>query len=328
MSHEHTVVDADAHFIINPDSRKITTSSDKLELIQGDHQSERITFEITRLVEGHDMSLCDRIEIHYINIGKKTKEISKDIYIADDVVVDGNDVTFSWLISGNATKYYGRLNFIVLFKCLDADDNYTYKWNTEICKLLTVGEGISNTAAIVEDYSDILEKFKEEVLSEVFDDIMPSVTASDNGKILRVVSGRWAPTEFPNIPAQAIQRIESTDRTNALSIRSIDSGTYVLYGYFKPYDDATSTMAFSSNVLVNILKGATESHVQVFYPYNNAVQYLKITDGAYERKDTYLNNLMAKTDDTIISSSTAGSTKKFKIIVDDTGTISATEVTT
>lgn len=166
MAHTHPVVDSDSRFVINSTTRVISTASDKLELIQGDHQSERITFEIPKIVEGHDMSLCDRIEIHYVNIDRKTRETSKDIYVADDVTVDGEKVTFTWLISGNATKYYGRLNFIILFECLDPDGNYTYKWNTEICKLLTIGEGISNTAAVAEDYSDILEKFKKEVLGE------------------------------------------------------------------------------------------------------------------------------------------------------------------
>lgn len=112
------------------------------------------------------MSLSDRIEVHYINIDRRTNATSRDVYIIDDATVDGDKLTFSWLISGNATKYYGRLNFIILFECLDPDGNYTYKWNTEICKLLTIGEGISNTSAVIEDHSDILEKFKKEILEE------------------------------------------------------------------------------------------------------------------------------------------------------------------
>lgn len=167
MAHTHPVVDSDSRFVINSTTREISTTSDKLELIQGDHQSERITFEIPKIVEGHDMSLSDRIEVHYINIDRRTNATSRDVYIIDDAAVDGDNLTFSWLISGNATKYYGRLNFIILFECLDPDGNYTYKWNTEICKLLTIGEGISNTSAVIEDHSDILEKFKKEILEEV-----------------------------------------------------------------------------------------------------------------------------------------------------------------
>lgn len=166
MAHTHPVVDSDSRFVINSTTREISTTSDKLELIQGDHQSERITFEIPKIVEGHDMSSSDRIEVHYINIDRRTNATSRDVYIIDDAAVDGDKLIFSWLISGNATKYYGRLNFIILFECLDPDGNYTYKWNTEICKLLTIGEGISNTSAVIEDHSDILEKFKKEILEE------------------------------------------------------------------------------------------------------------------------------------------------------------------
>ena len=49
------------------------------------------------------MSLSDRIEVHYINIDRRTNAISRDVYIIDDAAVDGDKLTFSWLISGNAT---------------------------------------------------------------------------------------------------------------------------------------------------------------------------------------------------------------------------------
>lgn len=47
-------------------------------------------------------------------------------------------------------------------------------------------------------------------------------------------------------------------------------------------------------MLVNVIKRTTDSHVQIFYPYNNCVQYLKITDTAYERQNIYLNDLATK----------------------------------
>lgn len=206
MAHTHPVVDSDSRFVINSTTREISTTSDKLELIQGDHQSERITFEIPKIVEGHDMSLSDRIEVHYINIDRRTKATSKDVYIIDDAAVDGDKLTFSWLVSGNATKYYGRLNFIILFECLDPDGNYTYKWNTEICKLLTIGEGISNTSAVIEDHSDILEKFKKEILEYVDSKqdmlIQSGASVGQIAKITAVDSGgkptAWEAVDMPS----------------------------------------------------------------------------------------------------------------------------------
>lgn len=191
MSHVHPVVDSDSRFVIDSTTRKITTSSSKLELIQGDHQSERITFEIPKIVEGHDMGLCDRIEIHYINTDKKTKATSKDVYIADDVTddvtVDGDKLTFTWLISSNATKYQGTLNFTIIFMCLDDEGNYTYKWSTEICKLLTVGVSIYNSGHVVNNYSDVLETFRREVIDEAkkyVDNKTVSATSDDSLELL------------------------------------------------------------------------------------------------------------------------------------------------
>ena len=152
MAHTHPVVDSDARFVIDPNTRMISTTSDKLELVQGDHQSERITFEIPRIVEGHDMSLCDRIEIHYIDSGRGAQGTSRDIYLVDDFISGDRTCTFTWLVSGNATRFNGKLSFSIIFKCHDSDGACVYRWNTEICKLLSVKEGLDNTDSISADF--------------------------------------------------------------------------------------------------------------------------------------------------------------------------------
>lgn len=91
----------------------------------------------------------------------------------------------------------------------------------------------------------------------------------------------------------AIQRIESLDNDNLVVLRDLESGTYVLYGRFKPFAGSDSAMTFSSSLLVNVLKRTAETHIQVFYPLNNCVQHLKITDTDYTRTDVYLNDLVA-----------------------------------
>ena len=61
--HVHPVIDDDPHFVIDVTNRTINhTSSDSLMLVRGDHNSERFTFEMPRHVDGHDMTLCDRVE--------------------------------------------------------------------------------------------------------------------------------------------------------------------------------------------------------------------------------------------------------------------------
>ena len=108
MAHIHSVYDTDPHFEIDPITRAITNqSTTKTQLMQYDHNSERFTFEIPRLVDGHDMSECDKIEVHYINVDAATKVSNADVYIVDDMQIspESDDVIiFSWLISVNATQ--------------------------------------------------------------------------------------------------------------------------------------------------------------------------------------------------------------------------------
>ena len=121
MPHIHSIYDTDLHFIIDPITRSITSESGKVTLMQNDHNSERFTFEIPRYIEGHDMSLTDKVEIHYNNIdGSNKRTYNSDIYEVDDLQVSqdsDNMVIFSWLISKNAHTTAGSLNFIAIFVC-------------------------------------------------------------------------------------------------------------------------------------------------------------------------------------------------------------------
>lgn len=168
MAHDHGVYDSDKHFVIDAVTRNINNQSEKVVLMQGDHNSERFTFELPKLVEDHDMSLCDVIEIHYINVSSNKAHSNSDIYIVDDVGVSSNDenmVCFTWLLSGVATKYAGSLNFRIRFACIDMDGNYTYKWHTGIFKGINISDGIDNSGTINEEYSDVLAAWNVEFQS-------------------------------------------------------------------------------------------------------------------------------------------------------------------
>lgn len=97
-------------------------------------------------------------------------------------------------------------------------------------------------------------------------------------------------TDYNELQNTPIKNVVGT-ADNPVIIRNPDSGSYVFSGRFTPYMDAPSTMYFSSNLLVNVKKSADASQVQIFYPNNNCVQYLNITDTTYERKTIYFNDL-------------------------------------
>ena len=171
MALKHSVYDTDTHFSINPITRVLKNeASQKTSLIQYDHNSERFTFELPRYIEGHDMSLCNVVQVHYNNIDAKTKEQSCGVFEVTDLQISPDDdevVIFSWLISQNATRYVGSLNFLVRFSCTDETGTVFYVWNTAIYTNISVSNGIYNGEAVLEDYVDILEHWKTETNEEI-----------------------------------------------------------------------------------------------------------------------------------------------------------------
>lgn len=94
------------------------------------------------------------------------------------------------------------------------------------------------------------------------------------------------------IESSGITRIESTDQTNLTNLRDLTSGTYILKGYFRPYAGASNILTFASDLLVNVVTKTAGTSVQVFYPVNNLVQFLEITDSTYTRTDIKLNEML------------------------------------
>lgn len=167
MGHIHPVYDTDTHFTIDAITRAIKKDANrKTSLVQGDHNSERFTFECPRYIEGHDMSECNVVEVHFFNIDTKTKEQHKDVYTVDDLQVnpkDENTVICSWLISKGATQFKGILNFLVRFKCVEAGI-ITYVWNTNFFTGITVAEGSDAAESFETEYVDIIEQWKGSVM--------------------------------------------------------------------------------------------------------------------------------------------------------------------
>ena len=180
MPHEHKIYDSDAHFVIDPVTRQLTTESKKVTLLQYDHNSERFTFQLPRYVEGHDMSLVDLAEVHYINASSGGRGQNVDIYPITDLQVSKdseNVVICSWLISQNATQLSGSLTFGLRFACTNEFNEIIYQWSTVVYTNLTVVPGLNNSGEILADVdsSDILASWKEEIVKSM----SPYIQAAD-----------------------------------------------------------------------------------------------------------------------------------------------------
>lgn len=167
MSHKHSVYDTDTHFIIDGITRAVkNASSVKTMLVQGDHNSERFTFELPRMIDGHDMSLCNDVKVHYTNVDNTTKEAQHGVYSVTDLQICPDDdeiVVLSWLISNNATQHAGGLQFGLSFRCLAADGTIEYAWNTAIHTGVSVSSGLDNGDAVVDEYPDVLAALESRI---------------------------------------------------------------------------------------------------------------------------------------------------------------------
>ena len=173
MEHNHAVIDSDVRFVIDASTKAIKNDSGrKIVLVQNDHNSERITFECPRFMEGHDMSICNRVEVHYLNVDATTRKEKTGFYVVDDLAVDAEKslVTCSWLVSHNATKYGGKLSFLLRFCCVE-DETITYSWNTLPYKDVSVSDGIDASSEFEMEYADVIEHWKKSVMQYFTDEL-------------------------------------------------------------------------------------------------------------------------------------------------------------
>lgn len=167
--HKEVVNDTDSYFSINAITRSVVCEQQKKTiLMQGDHNSERFTFELPRYIEDHDMELCNKVEIHYINVNGSTRESNPGVYAVEDyqITENGDKMTFSWLVSENATVHAGTLSFLVLFACVDEAGVNTYRWYTGINSSITISAGMNNAEVVIEPFVDVLQQWKETLFSK------------------------------------------------------------------------------------------------------------------------------------------------------------------
>lgn len=164
QKHNHLISDSDKSFVINPTTRAIENGlNKKLAIMQFDAYSEIFTFEITKTVEGHDMSKVDVVEVHFNNIDAKTKKVSKSSSECTDLTVtDKSMVSCKWTIPPEATLYAGKLSLIVAYKCFDNSGKVSYIFGSDIYTL-DVKESVNAGETVIVEYADILKQWKEEL---------------------------------------------------------------------------------------------------------------------------------------------------------------------
>ncbi|WP_411329287.1 hypothetical protein [Blautia hansenii] len=119
--------------------------------VESDDDVKRLEFTMPKQYGEFDLSQF-RIRINYMNANG-----DKSIYLVEDKTVTGDNITFSWLVGRNVTKYKGQVKFIVCLKLSNEQGQVLKELNTTLCKL-EVLEGMEVVPVVDEETIDMIEQ--------------------------------------------------------------------------------------------------------------------------------------------------------------------------
>lgn len=141
--------------IIDPETRTITVPPEyQLLGVENDKRVERIYFQCPKIVgDNQDLSQNYQLFINYQNANG-----DPDAYHIDDMEIDGDNITFSWLLEENVTKYRGNIQFAfgAIIPGDEAEDPDKNRWNTTINTDCTCLVGLKSTQMVAESNPDAL----------------------------------------------------------------------------------------------------------------------------------------------------------------------------
>ncbi len=189
-------------------------------------------------------------------------------------------------------------------KKLIAEDN---KINYQVPNSILDVSGFMNIEVILQE-DDIVEKYPslnfkiEEAINaiETIPDDNPTLV-QQMSKVVDLIDTTGSGTKYlsddgtyKTIDSNAIKEIESMDATNPIVLRNLDSGCYCLHGYILPFSGSDALFAAQTPIQVNIAKSSDISFVQLFFAFNNQLQYFEITDSSYTMKNILFNEILTR----------------------------------
>ena len=141
--------------VIDPETRTITVPPEyQLLGVENDKRVERIPFRCPKIVgDNKDLSQDFILFINYVNANG-----DPDAYKINDMQVDGDNITFAWLLEEKVTLYQGdiQISFCGIIPGDEQDDPDKNRWGTTINTDCTVLTGLKCTQQVAESNPDAL----------------------------------------------------------------------------------------------------------------------------------------------------------------------------
>lgn len=264
--HTHSMADADNAFVIDPVTRTIKNmTSGPLILMQRYHKSSIYTFKLPRYIDGHDMSLCNRVKCHFNNI-EVSENTGETFEHADEMELtdlrvdpeDENSVICSWTIPRQGTWYAGALGFLLQFVCVDDAGNETYEWHTDEFTDVVVKKGRNNDYVILE-YSAIFEQWRERIFG-AGDSVKSELIALTEEKIeaIKTEGTTWVEAT----KSEGAKQVESVNTTGAAQVEAIaNEGLRVFNTIPEDYTAMSGTVDMLTKVTGPVIRQEVEGEM-------------------------------------------------------------------
>ena len=271
-----------------------------------------------------------------------------------NTIITGNNASYQWVLTGTDIKCIGNIENLLNYATVESGANPTmanscYAYMFQGCTALTPAPSLPATTLANSCYEAMFQGCT--ALTQA--PSLPATTLAD-GCYSGMFQGCTALTQAPSLPATTLantcyfnmfQGCTALTQAPSLPATTLANSCYeaMFQGCASLKLSSTKTDEYTQEYRIPSSgnnTSATNALIDMFTftggtftgtPEINTTYYL--SSGNMIIRETELATLnghvkaMIEASEYIIPSSTSGSTKKFKITVDDTGTISATEVT-
>lgn len=222
--------------------------------VEFDKNTQRIEFSCPKIV-GDNLDLTNCIcRINYMNA-----KGCRDSYLIDDILVDGDNITFTWRLKGKVTAGRGTCLFIFCARQVTETGIIEKEWNTTVAKA-SIKRGLETNSHIEEEYSDILESILLKINSVSLTTAVNAESTNENVPTAKAVY-------------DALQDIDVPSGTPDWAQNDTDGKGYIK-NRFGGYDEIVEIVACTvtvnkSNTEININNVNIDTNKDVIVSINN-----------------------------------------------------------
>lgn len=261
MARHSGIKDQGEFFVIDPLSRSVKVpTAHRVIGTEGEHLSEQVTFECPQIIDGHDISQCERHYVAWRNVDGTPG--------SDNLKVDRTEegkVYFIWTIREGLTASKGLVQFSVHFEDVDAP----YKWGTTTCKNCEILESVNaalglyeaiyvaGDALVIADYTPVENETLALNSGSIVPDGVLKITANGKHNVREFAEAEVAVIDDPNLVPGNVK--------NGVNILGV-TGTYLAPEGYYPLNETHPECRGSlgnMSIPVNVCSQAFENGVLV-----------------------------------------------------------------